>query len=93
MLRRSVFYLDQRYEALLDKEEDGGFSVSAPAVPGAYSDGDTEAEALENIVDAIASLKESTLEVAKILKAHDDRQGKADPNLTAPPSQREVATD
>ena len=59
MLKRSVTYRDQQYEVLLEREEDGGYAVSAPAVPGAYSDGDTEAEALENIVDAIANLKES----------------------------------
>ena len=71
MLKRRVIYQDQQYEVLLEQERDGGYAVSAPAVPGAYSDGDTEAEALENIVDAIANLKESTTEVAEILAVHD----------------------
>ena len=66
MLERSVMHRDQQYEVLLEREGDGGYSVSAPAVPGAYSDGDTEAEALENIVDAIANMKESAPEVAEL---------------------------
>ncbi len=32
---------------------DEGISVSVPALPGCWSEGDTEAEALENIQDAI----------------------------------------
>ena len=92
MLKRSVMYRDQQYEVLLEQEEDGGYAVSAPAVPGAYSDGDTEAEALENIVDAIASLKESTMEVAEILAAHD-RRGHSGSGVNATPSESEVVTD
>lgn len=33
--------------------EDGGFTVSCPALPGCHSEGDTIEEALENIKDAI----------------------------------------
>ncbi len=33
--------------------EDGGFTVSCPAIPGCHSEGDTLEEALENIKDAI----------------------------------------
>ncbi len=32
---------------------DEGYSVSCPALPGCWSQGDTEEEALENIKDAI----------------------------------------
>ena len=32
---------------------DEGFSVSVPALPGCASEGETEAEAMENIEDAI----------------------------------------
>ena len=32
---------------------DEGFSVSVPALPGCWSEGDTEEEALANIQDAI----------------------------------------
>jgi predicted RNase H-like HicB family nuclease len=37
--------------ALYSTEE--GFSVSVPGLPGCWSQGDTEVEALENIADAI----------------------------------------
>ncbi|MBI1389460.1 MAG: type II toxin-antitoxin system HicB family antitoxin [bacterium] len=37
--------------ALLQSEE--GFSVSVPGLPGCWSQGETEEEALENIQDAI----------------------------------------
>ena len=70
MLKRSVVYQANHYEVVLIREDDGGYSVSVPDVPGAYSDGDTEAEAMENIVDAIAMLEESREEVAVILQSH-----------------------
>jgi predicted RNase H-like HicB family nuclease len=34
-------------------ESDEGFSVSVPGLPGCWSQGGTEAEAIENIKDAI----------------------------------------
>ena len=92
MLKRSVMYQDQQYEVLLEQEGDGGYAVSAPAVPGAYSDGDTEAEALENIVDAIANLKESATEVVEILAAHG-RRDFSGPGVSVPPYESEVVTD
>jgi predicted RNase H-like HicB family nuclease len=41
-----------RYRIALH-ESDEGFSVSVPGLPGCWSQGATEAEALENIKDAI----------------------------------------
>jgi predicted RNase H-like HicB family nuclease len=41
-----------RYRIALP-ESNEGFSVSVPGVPGCWSQGATEAEALENIKDAI----------------------------------------
>ena len=43
-----------RYTVVLDQEEDGGYVVSVPALPGCVSEGDTRAEALNNIREAIA---------------------------------------
>ena len=71
MLTRSVTHQTQIYEVELVKEDDGGYSASVPSVPGAYSDGDTEEEALENIADAVAMLMESTEETAHILREHE----------------------
>lgn len=41
-----------RYRIALH-ESDEGFAVSVPGLPGCWSQGSTEAEALENIKDAI----------------------------------------
>jgi predicted RNase H-like HicB family nuclease len=38
---------------VLEREEDGGYSVWVPELPGCASQGDTRAEALANIRDAI----------------------------------------
>ena len=41
-----------RYKVVLQTSEEG-YSVSCPGLPGCWSQGATEAEALENIQDAI----------------------------------------
>ena len=41
-----------KYKILLEKSEEG-YSVSCPGLPGCWSQGQTEAEAMENIQDAI----------------------------------------
>lgn len=43
-----------KYRIALNKTEEG-YSVSVPGLPGCWSQGATEAEALENIRDAIES--------------------------------------
>jgi predicted RNase H-like HicB family nuclease len=42
----------QRYKVVLHRTDEG-ISVSVPGLPGCWSEGDTEEEALENIRDAI----------------------------------------
>ena len=88
MLKRTITHRAKWYEVVLAKEEDGGYSASVPAVPGAYSDGDTEEEALENISDAITMLEESEPDVAYILREHglSDEQ---DVNVMAQPTNSE----
>ena len=41
-----------KYKAALHKSDEG-YSVSAPGLPGCWSQGATEAEALDNIKEAI----------------------------------------
>lgn len=41
-----------RYRIALHESEEG-FSVSVPGLPGCWSQGSTEAEAIENIKDAL----------------------------------------
>jgi predicted RNase H-like HicB family nuclease len=41
-----------KYKIVLEKTDEG-YSVHCPGLPGCWSQGDTEAEAIENIKDAI----------------------------------------
>lgn len=49
-----------KYKIRLE-ETDEGFAVWCPGLPGCWSQGDTEAEALENIKDAIKSYLETSV--------------------------------
>ena len=42
------------YTVVLEREEDGGYVVSVPALPGCVSQGDDRVQALANIREAIA---------------------------------------
>ena len=53
-----------RYSVLLEESEEG-FAVSVPGLPGCHSQGQTEAEALENIADAIREYLEVADELAR----------------------------
>lgn len=50
-----------QYLTILHKTE-YGYAVRVPALPGCHSQGDTEAEALENIKDAILTYLEMDAE-------------------------------
>ena len=52
-------------------ESEEGFSVSCPGLPGCWSQGETEAEALENIQDAI---REYLAAVDDLVKGEDVRE-------------------
>jgi predicted RNase H-like HicB family nuclease len=54
-----------KYRVLLEPDEDGVFVAEVPALPGCISQGQTRAEALANIKEAIALYLES-------LEAHGD---------------------
>jgi antitoxin HicB len=41
------------FKVLLEPDEDGGYVVVCPSLPGCYSQGDTAEEALANIREAI----------------------------------------
>jgi predicted RNase H-like HicB family nuclease len=47
-----------RYTVLLAPEEDGGFLMSVPALPGCISQGGTREEALANIREAASLFSE-----------------------------------
>lgn len=54
-----------RYRALIEQDEDGVYVAEVPALPGCISQGQTRAEAVENIKEAIAAYLDS-------LKAHGE---------------------
>jgi predicted RNase H-like HicB family nuclease len=56
-----------KYKIVLRQSEEG-FSVSCPTLPGCWSQGKTEEEAVENIRDAI---REYLLAVAESLQGAD----------------------
>lgn len=49
---------------VLVQESDEGFAVSVPGLPGCHSQGETEAEALVNIADAIREYLDAIEELA-----------------------------
>jgi len=55
----------REYQVALTPEEDGGYSVAVPALPGCVSHGDSREEALAMIREAIEVYLES-------LEAHGD---------------------
>ncbi len=48
-----------RYRVLIDTDEDGAFVAEVPTLPGCVSQGNTRAEAVANIKEAITAYLES----------------------------------
>jgi len=48
-----------KYRVLIEQDEDGVFIAEVPSLPGCISQGETRAEALENVKEAIAVYIES----------------------------------
>jgi antitoxin HicB len=42
-----------KFTVILEPEEEGGYSIHCPAIPGCHSQGETKEEALANIKEAI----------------------------------------
>ena len=57
----------RRYTVIFEKEEDGGYHVFCPALPGCHSQGETVEEGMANIREAIelyvVTLKEDGLPI------------------------------
>ncbi len=66
----TLIALAMKYKVALRKAEEG-YSVSCPGLPGCWSQGDTEEEALDNIADAI---KEYLAAVEETVKDADMRE-------------------
>ena len=62
--------LSMKYKVALKKSKEG-YSVSCPGLPGCWSQGKTEDEALENIQDAIREYLEAAVKISKGAKVRE----------------------
>jgi predicted RNase H-like HicB family nuclease len=53
--------MTHRYTVVLEREADGGYHVSCPALPGCHTQGDTIDEAMANAREAIGVYLESMI--------------------------------
>lgn len=59
-----------KYTVVFHRAEEG-ISVSVPGLPGCWSEGDTEKEALENIKDAIREYLAAVAEINREQETHE----------------------
>ncbi len=59
-------YLNMKFLVILEPQEEGGYTVYVPSLPGCISEGDTKEEALKNIKEAIELYLEPTEDEIKI---------------------------
>ena len=59
-----------KYTVILHRTEEG-ISVSVPGLPGCWSEGNTEEEALENIQDAIQEYQAAVKEMNRNQETHE----------------------
>ena len=59
-----------KYTVVFHRTEEG-ISVSVPGLPGCWSEGDTEEEALENIKDAIQEYMAAVIEMNRDQEMHE----------------------
>jgi predicted RNase H-like HicB family nuclease len=63
-----------KYTVILQREEDGGYVATVPALPGCVSQGDSRQEALKNIEEAIAVYLEDMRATGEPIPAEDGRE-------------------
>ena len=63
-----------RYTVILEREADGGYVVSVPALPGCVSQGDNRGEALGNIREAIKLYLEDWIDAGEQVPLEDARE-------------------
>jgi predicted RNase H-like HicB family nuclease len=62
----------RNYKVILEPNEDGGYTVYVPILPGCISEGDTREEALSNIKEAIELYLESLEEDGEPIPSEKD---------------------
>ena len=63
-----------KYTVILQREADGGYVVTVPALPGCISQGDSRGEALRNIEEAIELYIEDVKAAGEPIPAEDGRE-------------------
>ena len=63
-----------KYTVVLQRENDGGYIATVPALPGCVSQGDTRAEVLKNIDEAIELYLEDVREAGEAIPVETDRE-------------------
>jgi predicted RNase H-like HicB family nuclease len=63
-----------KYTVILQGETDGGLVATVPALPGCVSQGDTRAEVLRNIEEAIELYLEDIRETGETIPVEADRE-------------------
>jgi predicted RNase H-like HicB family nuclease len=61
----------RRFKVVLELNEDGGYTVYVPLLPGCISEGDTRKEALANIKEAIELYIESLTDDGEPIPSED----------------------
>ena len=60
-----------QYTVVLERCEEGGYTISCPTLPGCISEGDTYQEALDNIRDAIRLYLRAVAKEIEVLKQRE----------------------
>ncbi|MBI2906333.1 MAG: type II toxin-antitoxin system HicB family antitoxin [Chloroflexi bacterium] len=80
------------YNAIFQKEKEGGYSVWVPSLPGCASQGETFEEALANIQEAITLYLEDAVDVKETTENRTGRiRKKCDANPTGHTAQMEAS--
>ena len=59
--------MELKYTILIEKNEEGGYTVTVPSLPGCITQGDTWDEAIVNAKEAIAGYIEALKDLGKPL--------------------------
>ncbi len=63
-----------KYTVILQRESDGGYVGTVPALPGCVSQGDSREELLKNIEEAIEFYLEDVKAAGEPIPVEDDRE-------------------
>ena len=63
-----------KYTVILQRENDGGYVATVPALPGCVSQGDSRAEVLKNIEEAIELYLEDVRAAVEPIPVEENRE-------------------